>query len=91
VLLKEVKSLPKKLTKKNKVLAFGEVTGHKHQFLSAQVLVYETPEKKQFVEVNQDAELLHEEHKPINIQKGKYEVVIQREFDLVQGVRQVMD
>ena len=46
---------------------------------------------KQFVQIGTESILQHQEHKAITVPKGKYEVVIQREFDLLEGTRQVMD
>jgi len=74
---------------KNVVLAEGEVTGHKH-VLSGQVLVSEH-ENQRFVELEQDTELVHEEHDTLTVPKGVYAVRVQRETDLVQQTRTVMD
>lgn len=91
VLLKKIDKLPEGLKEKNKILAYGEVTGHKHQFVSESVVVLENNNHKQFVNVEEESVLQHEEHKHISIPKGLYEVVIQREFDLDDGIQQVMD
>lgn len=91
VLLKKIDVLPDNLKPKDKILAYGEVTGHNHKFTSEQVLVFEDVKHQQFVDVKEEAILEHEEHKHITIPKGLYEVVIQREFDIFQGVRQVLD
>lgn len=75
----------------NVILAWGEVTGHKHQ-LRGQLLVENTEGGPQLIEVLSDnAELTHEEHDTLLIPKGIYEVVIQREVDLLGHVRQVID
>lgn len=92
VLLVRVGKLPKRLKAKDKVLALGEVTGHKHQFKSNQVQVFADKQGKQFVDVQKKAELTHEEHDALDVPAGTYEVVIQKEFDIVeQTERQVMD
>jgi hypothetical protein len=91
VFLVRVDELPKGLVKKDRVLAEGETTGHKHQFLSSQVSVFEDSDKNQFCELKKDSELIHDEHTTVQIPKGKYKVVLQREYDVVQGIRQVMD
>lgn len=90
VYLKEVKSIPK-LPKKDNTLALGEITGHSHRFNSKNVQCYGVLEQQQFINVKQDSELIHEDHANLTIPKGKYEVIIQREFDVVEGIRQVMD
>lgn len=91
VLLERINEMPKNLKEKDKILAYGEVTGHKHLFDSGHVLVFENESKEQFVEAKQEAILKHEEHKAMTIPKGKWKVVLQREYDLLSGVRQVMD
>jgi hypothetical protein len=92
VALIEIERLPKNLKEKDKVLAFGEITGHKHQFKSNQVQVFADKNNNQFVQVKQKSVLEHEEHQHLEIPKGNYKVVLQREFDLVNdGIRQVLD
>ena len=91
VLLKEITKLPNNLVVKNKILAYGEATGHHHRFVSEQVQVYKDNEGKQFVEVTEPSKLVHEEHAELEIPKGTYVVVTQREFDVIQGIRQVQD
>src|SRR5690606_10531687 len=94
VILKPVKKLPKGLTKlESKVLQLGEVTGHKHQFKPTdQVELYIdpdnvssetriTPDEGKFIIVGNVAYLRHEEHKPVRVEPGIYQVDIVREFD----------
>jgi len=91
VLLKKVEKIPKGLKKRDdKTVALGELTGHHHTF-SGQVCVFGEMGKRQFVDVQQQSVLEHQEHKNIVVPKGKYEVIIQREFSALDGVRQVMD
>jgi hypothetical protein len=91
VLLREVTKLPNGLVEKNKILAYGEATGHHHRFESVQVQVFKDDNGKQFVEVKEPSKLVHEEHAELEIPKGTYVVVTQREFDVIQGIRQVID
>jgi hypothetical protein len=74
----------------SKVLAFGEVSGHKH-VLSGKGVEFYNAGGQVLVSIPKSAELVHEEHEAITVPKGVYEVVIQREFDLVEGVREVLD
>jgi len=90
VFLKAIKRLPKGLSKKDNVLAWGETTGHKHLLLET-ANVFKNNKGQQFAELQQDTELQHEEHENIIIPKGIYEVRIQREYDLQEGVRSVRD
>lgn len=79
------------LIRKDNVLAYGEVTGHKHQFLAPTVEVYITATGQQYCYVPQEAILTHEEHASQTIQPAWYEVRVQRELDLLQQIRQVAD
>ena len=89
VLLKEIKEMPKGLKNKNRTLAYGEITGHHHTL--EQGFVFEDLNKNQFCDLEQDTVLEHQDHAHVTIPKGKYAVVIQREYDIMQGIRQVMD
>jgi hypothetical protein len=93
VLLRQVEELPKTAKlKPDKVLALGEATGHKHQFTSDFADLYVDAGGKQYAFLAEKAVLEHEEHANIEVPEGVYEVVIQREFDLLQNrVRPVID
>ena len=82
----------------NPVLAFGEVTGHKHQIHmkdmldKAEVTLHMGYNGKSGMDVPDAFEvceetviLTHEEHKPIELPPGKYMVRIVREFDHIAG------
>ena len=82
----------------NPVLAFGEVTGHKHQIHmkdmldKAEVTLHMGYNGKSGTDVPEAFEvceetviLTHEEHKPIELPPGKYIVKIVREFDHIAG------
>lgn len=96
VLLEEIKngneSLKDKIpiAKDSKVLAYGEKTGHSH-ILTGDVNFYNTGNDQVICQVNGSAQLIHEEHGHIDVPKGEYLVIIQREFDAVRGIRTVMD
>ena len=87
--LKRIHELPMNLKEKNKILAYGEATGHHHSFSTAKVMVDNNG--NQFAVLEQPDTLNHQEHNPIIIPKGIYRVIRQREYDLTEGVRQVMD
>lgn len=89
VLLVKIKSMPEGLKQKSNVLAFGEVTGHNHRLVGG--LVFADRDGKQFCKLESEGVLEHEDHAHISIPKGVYEVRLQREFDILEGVRQVMD
>lgn len=90
VLLVRIAELPKEATRKDNIVAFGETTGHKHQFDEGAV-VYKTASGQQVVQIQKTAILQHEEHKHLTIPKGIYEIRIQREFDVAAETRRVMD
>ena len=82
----------------NPVLAFGEVTGHKHQIHmkdmldKAEVTLHMGYNGKAgedvpsgFIVQNENVILTHEEHDPLELPPGKYMVRIVREFDHIAG------
>jgi len=73
-----------------KVLAYGEVTGHKHILRGEGTNFYKN-QGQVLVEVPAEAELWHDEHSLLKVPKGIYQVVIQREWSLQQQVQQVTD
>lgn len=64
------------------VLARGEVTGHAHR-IDANSVKRATQDEvdKLFLEITQDVEVTHEEHAPINLPAGAWQVQLQREAD----------
>ena len=77
---------------KNKIIALGEVTGHSHRFTpESKVRVYDNGNGTQSVQVIGENELVHEEHETLSLPRGEYVISVQREYDLIEGVRQVMD
>lgn len=82
------------------ILAYGEVTGHAHEVITdappmtgdpvpAQQL-FEEPDGTRLLVVRGPATLRHEEHAPLNIPAGTYEVVRQREYS-PEAIRNVAD
>ena len=79
------------------ILAYGEVTGHAHALSDADVMLFERPsalgkptESQRFLEVRKFTSLKHEEHAPIELDTGFYEVIRQREYEEGQ-IRNVAD
>lgn len=62
------------------VLAYGEVTGHKHHFREDHVKIYLNDNKMFLIIEGKPATLYHEEHDPITFAPGIYEVRRQREW-----------
>jgi hypothetical protein len=76
----------------NNIIAHGE-SGNQHR-MNQQVVIFEDRKtKERFVQVmNQDTELVHQEHKPIQIPKGLYKIRREREYNAFeQSIRQVID
>ena len=84
------------------VVAFGEVTGHKHQFNMNDQLPnsivktfgsqrqngFDIPE---FVKITgSPATITHEEHNPLTIPEGTYTVNIVNEWDHISGIRRTV-
>ena len=91
ILLKPIEKIPKGVKKKDLVLAEGEVTGHMHQFTDPMnVSCYEL-NGQQFVDVINTDVLIHNEHDTFSVDKGIYEIIQQREVDLSNEIRKVID
>lgn len=87
VLIRPVAAIPKSLKKvpldKGRViLAYGEVTGHAHAVIGdVELLAADLQEMEQrFLRVEQDAQVVHDEHDTITLPPGEYEIVRQREY-----------
>lgn len=74
------------------VLAHGEATGHAHALVDDHVTLGEVPTtKRRYLRiVKKPAALLHEEHAPIELPPGMYEVRRQREYS-PEEIRTVAD
>ena len=96
------KTKGKKVADNKYTLAFGETTGHHHDIIGDVKIFKQEGEHKGTlvgegngllcIEVGeQGATLTHQEHDHLEIPAGTYEVVMQREYDVVEGIRQVLD
>ena len=103
VILKLIESIPdgKREPKPKLVLAYGEVTGHKHQIVYPQIETVKAPKPqieffsvggKDYVSAPFAFTVRHEEHGPIEVPAGNYEVKIVREYDhFTEEARDVQD
>jgi hypothetical protein len=92
LLVKAVDSLPTDVRKlQHLVLAHGEVTGHSHRIAERDAAVlFESP-RGLYLSVSADvATLVHQEHGPIELTKGFYQVWRQREYTPAE-IRTVRD
>jgi hypothetical protein len=98
VLIRAISSIPegaKDVTPKDRiVLAYGEVTGHAHAIAPGQATEFSFAEAagvvRRFLNVVKSAVVRHEEHAPIPLPPGAYEIVQQREYT-PEEIRNVAD
>lgn len=100
VLVRKVDKIPEAAKLEPKaarvVLAYGEVTGHAHAIAQALARAYTMEQAgiaaRRFLEVvgKRGAQLRHEEHAPIALPPGLYEITIQREYS-PEAIRNVAD
>ena len=77
-----------------KTLAYGEITGHHHTVTAGQVLLFGPDEMHpQYMEVqSESATLTHQEHNPITLPKGVYNITNENTFDyFTESVKRVVD
>ena len=72
------------------ILAGGEATGHRHQITLGKAELTQDGDKRFLEVLSEEATLSHEEHKPIMLERGVYEVTLQREYD-PQGWQRTTD
>jgi hypothetical protein len=89
VCLIKVSSIPPKAIKQNRpktalVLEEGEQTGHKHQIADIDKCDLYIQEDRRFLEVCYALPLTHEEHSPIILEPGIYEIKRQRQWSVLE-------
>jgi hypothetical protein len=91
VLLRSAERLPRGAKQQEDgVVARGEATGHAHR-VTGDGAVFRDPDSQQlWVRVMSSATVVHEEHRPIVLPRGIYEVIGQREYT-PEAVRRVVD
>ena len=95
MLVERINQIPADATKQapisgRVILAYGEVTGHHHSLDADAADWWKKGDGEQFVEVNLETALLHQEHSAITIAPGKYRVIRQREYT-PEAIRNVAD
>lgn len=82
---------------KNNILAYGEVTGHKHAIIADRQKenlfnIYEDGNGNHVIEVIKGrVNLVHEEHETITLEPGIYWQTVQVEYDPIENMRKVID
>lgn len=96
VLLQGVKKLPKGLSRVDRkngqlVVAEGEATGHSH-VISAEPAVLWELKGDLYLEVSEPVTITHEEHQPMDIPTGIYQIGRVKEYDYFEEMeRRVVD
>ena len=96
VLIKKVEKIPssakrKRPSNRGNVLADGEATGHAHVMTPDKTELYED-DGTLYLTVKESTPVTHEEHNPIEIEAGDYEIGIVQEYDhFAEEVRVVKD
>lgn len=81
ILFKKVPTLPSQLKEKqDKVVAEGEVTGHAHILDNGALYESLNSDSILFIKSDQKTRIVHDEHLPIKLEPGNYEVIRQREY-----------
>ena len=95
VLLERIESMPagvKKVKRENGrlIIARGEVTGHCHAIEEKSAELFVDKDGKLFISVEEEVDLVHEEHGTITLPAGVYVYVPQREY-APEEIRKVLD
>ena len=80
ILFKKITALPEHLQEKpDNIVAGGEGTSHTHMLVNGDLFQIEHSDQK-YIRSHEDTRLIHEEHLPIKLEPGNYEVIRQREY-----------
>lgn len=96
VLLIPVTNVPEKAAKAGEqedgrlILARGEVTGHHHSVDADRAEAW-TKSGRTYLSVSKQTVLAHQEHNPIDLNQGVYEVRLQKQYDPKIEFRAMVD
>jgi hypothetical protein len=80
ILFKKIENFPSQLKEKpERVVAEGEETGHAHVLVNGALFEVLNSEKL-YIKSEQNTRIIHEEHLPIKLESGNYQVIRQREY-----------
>ena len=79
ILFTKVESMPENTSKiDSKIIEKGEVSGHAHVIENGNL--YSTWRTPMYIQAKENAVVVHEEHDPIDLPKGTYRIVRQRQY-----------
>lgn len=94
LLIEKVSGNPKGNKKDNNILLEGEASGHIHVLSRGSVYAINPTKENNYLmgyfEVEENAQITHQEHAPIELEKGIYKFYRQREYDEIED-RMVID
>ena len=94
ILFARIQKLPRGEARKHQdgIVAHGEVTGHTHAIADPGAAELLEIEDGLFVKVSAEGgvSIVHQEHKPIELPRGNYRVIRQREYS-PEEIRNVAD
>lgn len=93
VLIRQISAIPKgeQKPRENGILAYGEVTGHKHAIADLEAAkLFEVGEGMFLIVGESGVAIRHQEHDEIVLPGGNFEVTIQREYS-PEAIRNVVD
>lgn len=81
VVMIPIKRIPENAKKlKDKIMAYGEVTGHTHRFIEPKNIDRYELDGKLYLQVRVSSTIIHEEHNPLIIPVGDYQQIQEREY-----------
>lgn len=88
---KEAKAVPP--DQGRTILAYGEVTGHAHALPGTKTKLFRADDNvlTAYLHVEQPAKLVHDEHRGITLQPGRYRVIQQRQWTMARQIQRVAD
>lgn len=91
VMIESINKIPKAVKPKgNNILVHSDSTMHDHTLKTGKVYVDKIGDL--FLDAPTDTQIVHtEDHKPINLPKGKYKIIRQKEYVMENMVKVVVD
>ena len=90
VVLREISHLPEQAQATDeRVLAYGETTGHTHR-LEGRGRVWRQ-DTRLYLVLEQPSQVVHEDHRTVTVEPGLYEVIGQREYVSAEEDRRAFD